>query len=249
MQRRIMILEDDRIAMENIMRIISGLHKDIAVFCADTLEKAYSIVMEQQIHLLIVDIILKPENPCDVSGFRFVQELREMKKYAYVPVIFVTSLEDPKLYSYSELNCFGYIEKPYDEEMVRKYVLRALDFPIKEDKDRCIYFRRDGIAYCRHVSEIYYLEISRRRILVHCRDEVLEIPYKTSEEIMKELDSPEFVKCSRHFIVNKRHIDLIDYTRRYIKMRNLDDLIEIGATMKKRLRVELENESGGLYRI
>lgn len=241
MQRRVLILEDERTARENIVRIVSGLHRDIAVFCADSLEKAYSMVLEQRMHLLIVDIILKPEDPGDVSGFRFVQELREMKRYAYTPVIFVTSLEDPKLYSYSELNCYGYIEKPYDEDRVRECILKSLDFPMEEEKNRSIYFRKDGIVYCRHVNEIYYIEVSRRRLYVHCKDETLEIPYKTSEEIMKELGSSEFIKCSRNFIINRSYIDRIDYTRRYIKMRNMDDLIEIGVTMKKRLRTELED--------
>lgn len=244
MQRRIMILEDDKVSMTSIRLIIEDLHRDVEIFCADSLKEAYSIVMEQQMHLLIVDIVLKPENPGDVSGFRFVQEIRKVKKYEFVPVIFVTSLENPKLYSYTELNCLGYIEKPYDEAQIKRYVLKALDFPVVEDQERCVYFRKEGIAYCKRISEIYYIEISRRKLLVHCENENLEIPYKTCAEILKELDSPAFVQCSRYAIVNKQYIEYIDYARRYIKLKNQKQLIEIGPIMKNKFKVEIENGTG-----
>lgn len=241
MTRNVLLLEDQPSVQDNISRIINSLGRNIKIICADNIKDGYSIAIEQQIHLFVVDIILEPENSGDISGLKFVQEIRNINRYKFVPVIFVTSLEDPKLWSYSQLGCLGYIEKPFNELQVKKYVLKALDFPVITDSDRHIYFRKDGIAYAKCVSDIYFIEISRRKITLYCSNDVLEIPYKTCKEIMQELGSPAFIQCSRYIIINKNYIENIDYARRLIKLKNIDRLIEIGPIMKNKFREEMES--------
>ena len=151
------------------------------------------------------------------------------------------SLEDPKLYSYSQLHCYGYIEKPFSVAQVKDIILGALEFPVKEDDDRYVYFRKDGIVYSVYIKEIIYIESSRRKITIHCVNDELEIPYRTCGEILQELDSKSFVQCSRYCIVNKKYIKQIDYTNRFIKLRNVDAPIEIGIIVKKSFKQSVEN--------
>lgn len=134
MERNILILEDNEKCMDAIVDIISDCN-NVNIFTASNISDALSIAYKNRIHLFLVDIILNPEMKEDVSGLDFVKALRENKKYEFTPVIFITALEDPKLYSYSQLHCYGYIEKPFDVTYVKKIVTEALEFPVKNTND------------------------------------------------------------------------------------------------------------------
>ena len=240
MIRNILIIEDKKSHMEALVKIISDLDSNLAVYSAYDIEKAYQISMEQRIHLFLVDIVLRPEKPGDVLGLKFVQEIREVQKYMFVPIIMVTSLEDPKLYSYSQLQCYGYIEKPYNPDQVRKMVTKALKFPIKDDEERSAFFRKDGIIYAVNKAEVIYVENSRRKVVIHSSNDILEIPYKTCDEILQELASDMFVQCSRYTIVNRNYIEKIDYTNRYIQLKYIEEPVEIGVIMKKNFKDKMD---------
>jgi len=242
MPLKVLIVEDNKAHADALDKIIRDLNRDLQVYFAYDLEEAFQVVLEQHINLFLVDIILKNDKPGDVSGLNFVREIRNITKYKFVPVIFITSLEDPRLYSYSQLHCFKYIEKPFDEVQVRKAVLEALEFPVMEDEERYIYFRKDGVVYSKCIKEIVHIENSKRRIVVQCVNDRLEIAYKTCEEILKELDSEMFIQCSRYDIVNKKYIDYIDYANRFVKMKYIKNPVEIGIVMKKAFKKRMEDE-------
>lgn len=235
-----LIVEDQKLQMNALCKIINDLHRDIEILCASDQKEAYQIAMEYQIHIFLVDIILTTSQTGDVSGLRFVQEIREVKKYFFTPVIIITSLEDPKLYSYSQLHCFKFIEKPFNAKQVQSCVLKVLDFPVVFDEERYAYFRKDGIVYSARLLDIVYIENMRRKVIIHCVKEDMEIPYKTCDAIMEELDSELFLRCSRYHIINRRYIEQIDYTNRYVKLSGVETPIEIGGVIKNQFKKDLE---------
>ena len=107
--KKILILEDKEIHIKILENILKDIN-NIQVLVAKTIEEAYKLAMENTINLFLIDIILDTEVRGDVSGLRFVEAVREIPKYSFTPLIFITSLEDPKLFAYKELHCFGYIE-------------------------------------------------------------------------------------------------------------------------------------------
>lgn len=244
MQRNILVVEDNDAHMKALLSIINDLNLNVKVYCASNIEEAYSMALKYSIHLFLVDIILDIKSPGDVSGLNFATKMRTVKQYKFVPLVFITSLEDPKLFSYSQLNCMGYIEKPFNVEQVKNIILKALEFPIGDNDDRFIYFRKDGITYSVHVSDIIYIESNRRKIKIVCVDDELEIPYITCKQILAELDSKSFFLCSRYCIINKKYIVQVDYTNRYIKLRYVDGPIEIGITMKKSFKEWMAEDDG-----
>ena len=74
---------------------------------------------------------------------------------------------------------------------------------------------------------------------------MLEIPYKTCEELMNEMDSKYFVQCSRYAIINKSYIEQIDYTNRYIKLKYVKAPVEIGVIMKNKLKEKIGDRVNG----
>lgn len=238
--RNVLVVEDDRNMRRHLCEIIKDLKRNVEIFTASNLKEAYEISMEQEIHLFLVDIVLEPENSGDVSGLRFVQEMRGVKRYEFVPVIFITSMQDPKLYTYSQLKCFEFIEKPFDEKQVQKAISVALNFPVTSDHDRFVFFKKDGITYSLCVEEIRYIDIARRNLTVHCESGELQVPYKTCKDMLKELGSTSFTKCSRYTIINKRFIEYVDYARRYVKLKDVKQAFDIGPAMKNKFKKEME---------
>lgn len=241
--RNVLILEDKQQHLEVLTTIISTIPKEITIYKATDVGMAYQIIGERTIDLFIIDIILKPEKQYDVQGLGFAKAIRKHKKYEFTPIIFVTALQDPKLYSYSKLHCYAYIEKPFKAEEVKQIVEEALNFPKQEVRDQLVFFRKEGIVYAKDVRDVIYVECSRRKALIHCLEETLEIPYMTCERIMTELNSDDFIQCSRYTIINRRYIERIDYSNRYVKMKHISTQIEIGIAMKNSFRKKLEMDS------
>lgn len=241
MEKRVLIVEDNEVHRQALCKIIKELYSDIHVHYAPDASTGFCIALEHHIQLFIIDIILNAKNPADVSGLNLAKEIRGIDKYRFTPFIFITSLEDPKLYSYSQLHCFAYIEKPFNVTYVKESISKALEFPEREEDDRYLYFRKDGIIYSVYIKDIIYIYSSRRKIKVFCMNDEIEIPYKTCQEMLHELDSSSFIQCSRNCIVNRNFIEHVDYINRFIKLKYIDSLIEIGIVMKNNFKRKLED--------
>ena len=238
--KKILVLEDKEIHIRTLEKVLEGID-NVQVLVAESIETAYKSALENTINLFLIDIILDTEIRGDVSGLKFVESIREMPKYSFTPLIFITSLEDPKLYAYRELHCFGYIEKPFDPTTVKKLIEQALEFPCCENKDKTIYFRSDGVMYAVNSKDIVYIENSKRKLFIYTTKERFTVPYMTCKKILQELESDNFIQCSRYIIINKNYIELIDYVNRYIKLRGVKEAVEIGSSMKKKVMYEICN--------
>jgi len=241
MSHNILIIEDKHIYCEAISKIINEMSLDTVIICAHTVEEAYLALASRRIHLFIVDIILDSSDSSDVSGLHFAEEIRKNSKYRATPIVFITSLEDPKGYTLSQLHCYDYIEKPFSVDRVKETILSALQFPVVPDDDRNVYFRKEGIIFSKRIKEIVYIESSRRKIVIHSIDDDLEIPYITMEEILSELDSESFIQCSRYAVINRNYVRQIDYVNRYVYLKHYEKPIEIGIIMGKSFRKRMEN--------
>ena len=239
MIRNVLIIEDMEYHMDRLCAILADI-PEVNVLKAYNMEQAYCMLSSNTIHLFLVDIILNTKNNRgDVSGLEIVQTIRQNKSYEFTPVIFVTSLEDPKLFSYSELHCYGYIEKPFDADEVKRLIKQALNFPVVEE-DKYMYLRKEGIIYPIKTKDIVFVQNIRYKTRVKTvRDEIIVARIGVSE-MVSELNSPHFIMCSRNTIVNKEHIEYVDFPNRYIKFRDIDEMIEIAKPMIKKFREMLK---------
>lgn len=242
--KKVLIIEDHPQNLKALEKITCGAGTDIAALLAPDLPTAYHLAMEQEISLFLIDIILDPARNNDTSGIRFAEKMRGLGRYRFTPIIFVTSLEDPQLYAYSHIHCYGYLEKPYDHEAAQKLIADALQFPgrVESDEEKYIHFRKDGILYPRKHSEIIYLENIGRRLVIHMADgERLRMPYRTCAALMEELGTKRFVQCSRSTILNRDYIDNIDVQNRYVRLKGVEQMVEIGTILKKKFLKEIKD--------
>lgn len=87
--RSVLIVEDNEKAMESLRKIAVSLNA--IVYTADNSADAYRIACQHNIDIFLVDIILNPQIQGDVSGSKFVLDIKEMPRYARAIVIFITS--------------------------------------------------------------------------------------------------------------------------------------------------------------
>lgn len=240
--KNVLIVEDKQNAAKYLGELIKQVDDNTCLFYAGTKADAYEIAMERNISLMMVDIVLNTDEPGDVSGIEFVANIRKIERYRFIPVIMTTSLEDPKMYAYSDLHCYGFIEKPYDPKMVMEIVEGALKFPVIEEKKEKFYFKRDGIIYAINPEEIIYIENEKKKVTFYTVNDDVIVPYQPLAKLLKQLNSKQFMQCNRSCIVNKNYIDMVDTINRFIKLKKSTKVLEIGVTMKKKIFAELNDD-------
>ena len=232
--RSVLIVEDNVVHMEMLTKILKEIDMEITVYKASNQDEAYADTMKNRISLFLIDVVLDSKMPGDVSGMRFADRVRRMEEYKYTPMIFITGLEDVRLFAYSDLHCYYYLEKPYNADKAFKVIREALRVPQLKDRPHDVYFRKDGIIYKRNVNDVVYIENVRSGQTVYLNNDRLKLQYKPCKNILEELSSDRFIQCSRHLIVNKDYIDMIDTVNRYIRLKDDYGQIEIGITFKKK---------------
>ncbi len=97
------------------------------------------------------------------------------------------------------------------------------------------------IVYSVRTDEIIFIESTKRELTVYTTKEKLVIPYMTCKQIMKDLNPDDFIQCNRNTVINKGYVERIDFINRYIKLRGIENEVEIGSSMKKRIKDEFSN--------
>lgn len=240
-KKNILVIEDSEQYMDMICSKLSNI-TDINVYKAKDSAQAYKYALEENISVFIVDIILDTNALGDVSGIKFVERIRTIPEYKFTPIIITSSLEDPKLHSYSYLHCYRYSEKSYDINELMDTVKEVLEFETPKEESKIIYYKRDGILFSLQTKDIVYVENRNRYIEYHCTDGVHKAPYASCKSIIQELGDNNFAQCNKHVVVNMNYILSIDSVNRYIKLINNYGELEIGPRLKKEFMSRLKNE-------
>ena len=241
MMKKILVLEDNFVTLEYITSIIQEIDTRNTVFMCSNVREAYQYVLEKDIDLFIIDIILDTSRPGDSSGLNFVDAIRKIDRYAFMPVIFVTSLEDARLYTYEKLHCYSFIEKPFDRNKLKELIKQCLNFPSVEKKGKTMYFRKDGIILAADREDIAYVECVNHVLYIHTiHGDLLSIPYVTLKKFLSDVDSDGFIQCSRSVVVNTDYIHNVDITNRVIQLKKQVGTVEIGIMYKKELRERIK---------
>ena len=219
-RRNILIVEDEVHSMDMLEKLILETVPYVNCYKAYNLEQAYMILHKYVIDIFFIDIILDIKNPGDASGMNLAEELRGIEKYRYAPIIFITSLEDRNYHAHKMLHCFDYIEKPYLVNEVKKTIEDAIHYKTRLEKSRTIHFKKDGILVPIVENDIIYMKSVVRTLYIYMEYDETAIPYKTCEQIIKELDERMFVQCNRNTIVNRNYIGYVDKVNRYLEIKN-----------------------------
>ena len=220
-----------------LQKIVAEIDIKQQVFSFFDIKDAYQCALEKRIDLFVIDIILDTSVPGDSSGLKFVDRIRQIEKYKFTPVIFVTSLEDAKLYTYERLHCYSFIEKPFEPQKLKALVRECLDFSNDIELKKTLYFRKDGIILAVDREDIVYAESINHIMNIHTKQgDILKIPYITLKRLLEEADSADIIQCSRNTIINKAYIANVDIPNQIIRLHGDFGKVEIGIMYKKQLK-------------
>ncbi len=242
MKKNILIVEDSTAALARLQQIIGEIDKETQVQVAYNSSEAYQMALQYTIDVFLVDIVLDVKANSDVSGIEFAQRIRNLDKYAFTPIIFTTSLADPKLYAFTNIHSFAYLEKPFSAEEVKSVLVKALGYTTQREKDKKLYFRKEGLLFAVNIIDIVYIENYFRRLKIRTEDEIMEMPYKSCKKLMEEIDAVDFVQCSRNTIVNTKFIAAVDLANRYLILKEDYGRLEIGKAYLKSVKEHLQLE-------
>ncbi len=232
-KRNILIIDNDKEKVDMLVRLLHEKCDNLNIFVADNGSEAFDHLLQTTMDMFILDVVVAPDKSGDSSGLKIVEHIREVERYIFTPVIFVTAVKNSELYAYSRLHCLGYVKKPYPEEEIKKIFEYALKFRTKRRDDRTIIFRNRSMFYPIVIKEIACIEWICHQLYIHLENgSVVQVPYRTCKSVLDEMDVDYLIQCSRNTLINKRFVLGVDVSRRTIIMRNNLGTKQIGSTYK-----------------
>jgi two-component system, LytTR family, response regulator NatR len=191
---RVGLVDDQLYDLEKLKAILSPLPDIQIMFETQDAEEAYREVRKQQIDLLIADI----EMP-RLSGYELADLIHSHA--LNVKVIFVTGHSGYAIHAF-ELDVHDYIMKPYPKERLLKSIERLKKKKRAEDEElgRLIIKQKAEIHFIPK-KEIIFVERTGRSTSIVTTTGTFET-YQSLNELEAELQSRDFFRAHRSFIIN-----------------------------------------------
>jgi two-component system sensor histidine kinase/response regulator len=201
----ILIVEDSPTQAERLRRLIQSLHYNVRVAANGQL--ALAAIRERKPHLVLSDIVM-PE----MNGYDLCRAIKSDPTLRDIPVILVTSLNDPKdIIRGIECGADNFIRKPYAED----YLLNRISHMLMNQKLRKNQNVEIGIALYLGEQK-HFINAERQQIL-----DLLISTYEQAVQVNGELQARE-----RQVIeLNMRlahHAAELETINREIALKNLE---------------------------
>lgn len=243
----IFVLEDEINQQAAIVSVIMETYPQAEITCAQTLSEAQEHFYKSEFtySLFFIDINLKGLNFFDQSGFLFAKEIRENDKYAFTPIVYITSVLEMELISFRETQCYQYLLKPFDRKKIEEILLKVvLNFEKKKNREPVKWIiKKNGIHFPLLVDDILYIESIFRGICIHLRKEDFEVPYTSLGRAKEALSPYQFLQCHKSYIINANYIEHIDFPNRFIRLKEKNKLIDIGKAYQAQLKEWMNERS------
>lgn len=228
---RVMIVEDENNIADGLKTIILSIKEDMEIYSTGYAKEALEESIGSTYDLFLLDIQL-----LDYSGYELAKELRNIDKYKFTPIVFITAIPTKELLAFKQIHCYDYIVKPFREKEVVETLSTILNYGIK--KEEYINFNLKNYIYRVKIDEIIYFEVVQRKIEVVTIKEQLLLSNYTLKGLEKKL-SEVFIRCHKGFIVNINYISSIDRLNNIINLNSTKDIIPIGRKYKDNLGVKI----------
>ena len=117
------------------------------------------------------------------------------------------------------VNVVGYLTKPVNADILEKLLKIAKERRAQEDEKRVTIMCRNQQQIF-YLNEIWYLESSAHRTMIHTYENVQVCHDKISD--MEERMGETFVRCHQSFLVNMKYIRRVEHDR--FKLENGEEI-------------------------
>lgn len=160
-----------------------------------------------------IDIELEEEK----SGIDLAKLVRSTKQNRFAVIVFVTSYDLYAIEAY-DVHPYGYIIKPADYDSISALMNEVIESRIEGGE--YIVFLKKGkkhFSKCKYISKIE-TATNRSVNVYYSNGRDTDQFYEKMSEIEKKLAGKDFVRISRHMIINLRHIFTL--YNNYVVMEN-----------------------------
>ena len=175
-----------------------------------SLQKVFTQPSEavKYLHKYPVDLIFCDIQMPSMTGINLVKSLRQQTM-----VIFTTAFSEYAAISY-ELNAIDYLLKPINLKRFSQAVHKAqeyLDYINKKgnNADKSIFVRADFNLVKIPLADILYIEGLADYLKIHIKDRKPIVARMPMKEMMEKLNSTEFIRVHRSFILPFRKIEAV----------------------------------------
>lgn len=235
----VLVVEDESIVSKDIQHSLKKLGYNV-VGAASTGERAFELAASEKPDIILMDIMLKG----DING---IETASRVKEELQIPVIYLTAYADESTLEKAKVTePYGYIIKPFKEvdlhtsiEMAlykfskEKEVIKARDlfYSIIENKDSkdFIFVKSKSRLVKIKTDDIYFVEALKDYVVINTLDSRYTI-HSTMKDIVSKLDSDNFIRVHRSFIVRLDKISSIEYPN--LHLENDKKIIPIGGSFK-----------------
>ena len=230
--KEILIVEDEKNIRNHLSKSAYLINPSLKINCSASGIEALTIATSKFIDAFFIDL-----NLLDLNGFELAIQLRKIKHYEFVPIVFITAIPSKELEAFRKIHCYDYIIKPYTQEDIDNIFKKILiDYASLEEENPSKKLLLDFRQYKQFVdySSILYIEYNLRRIFIHTKKEIIKyhcIPLKKFTENFPD----NFLQIHQAFIVNIDHVTQVDLSKNNITLTSESKLLPIGKTFQKKI--------------
>ena len=173
-------------------------------------------------HILFLDIYMN-----ELDGIQTARNIRKIDQTC--AIIFATTSEEHGLVSY-EVQASDYLLKPIQAEDVAS----AMDWCVEQISNtyRMLNVVCENGTVSLPLRDIHYIEIQGHNAMLYTDDRTL-VTRRGLDDLEKEIDNPDFLRCHRSFLVNMNHVQWLE--RNEFRLHS-GAAVPIGSTMVTKVK-------------
>ncbi|MCR4691231.1 MAG: DNA-binding response regulator [Lachnospiraceae bacterium] len=218
------------ICMENKKQeayIVKLVRKTIAVLSDEELEiisyledksAAQNAASTGRGQIAVIDVTGK-------TGFDVAKEVRAHSAQTEIMIIADTSIS-PIRYLNPEVKASSLLLKPFVDDVAKEsfqnFIRQVVATQDPSTEEECIILNRRSEDVAIPFRNVYYVEARNKKVYVNCSVKEYVV-YESLDAIVATLPD-YFIRCHRSFVVNRRHIQSVEFSENYIRLDNKDEI-------------------------
>lgn len=224
----VLIVEDDEIQLQGLSAILSTYNPNWNITTAKTYDEALTYIKLETFQLFLLDVELDKKVPSK-NGIDLGRYIRQLHKYAYTPILFITCIPEKIQEALNETHCYHYLLKPYNQKQLYSVLDSVCASPLMEEP--CLYIKdKNGIQVKIKKQDIFYITSEKRMLIFYTSNGIFHGAGSTLKDISNSIGK-NFLRCHKKYLVNLNYVKYYDRTLRLISIRNT--VLPVGRAYKE----------------
>ncbi len=234
---KILIVDDEKLALSRLKRILSEEGYENIVECSTPID-AIKELAKNKFDVAFLDISMPT-----MSGLELANTILEISSDTFI--IFQTAHEEYALEAFKS-GGLDYLLKPISNESVQKCMEKIKKFiSSKTEETRKILAKRGNKVYLISLEDIYYIKADLDEVIIRIKETDAYVRKKIGD-MGKVLSSKNFFRVHRSYIINVdkiKSMQSVEQSKLEISFSDIDDLVTTSKDGAKEFREYLDNKT------